>query len=161
MSEPDRGHRSWKRNRDAQKPIPANRRRIRAGAGGSSGCYVRKWRWLKGDLRTCWLAEDSGVSTSAVKRRSNKRILSQAAAFSLGLLMRGRFGFGTPQSLQAFAATQTAVADYLYSAISSVISSSCCDVAVLSADAPSPADVAHAMRGSPWSGAPPPPGHNT
>ena len=33
VSEPDRGRRNWKRNRDAQKPTYANRRRIRGDRG--------------------------------------------------------------------------------------------------------------------------------
>ena len=32
-----------------------------------------------------------------------KRILIQAAAFNLGLLMRKRYGFGTPRGLQGLA----------------------------------------------------------
>ena len=38
-------------------------------------------------------------------------MLLQAAAFNLGLLMRSRFGFGTPRSLQGLAAATAALAD--------------------------------------------------
>ena len=58
VSEPDRGRRSWKRNRDAQKPTYAV---DGSGAGGASGS-VREGRRSRGDLPTCWVAEDSGVS---------------------------------------------------------------------------------------------------
>lgn len=66
----------------------------------------------------------NGVGLRA-KEEIRKRILIRAAAFMLGLLlMRSRFGFGTPRSLQSLAATQTAVAGHLYSAVLSVIRSS-------------------------------------
>ena len=51
VSEPNRGRRKWKRNRDAQKPTYDNRRRIQ-GNRGKSCCASGARRW-SGGSRTC------------------------------------------------------------------------------------------------------------
>ena len=52
VSEPNRGRRSWKRNREAQQPTYANRRRV--GATAASGCCAGAGRSWSGRSRTCW-----------------------------------------------------------------------------------------------------------
>ena len=44
------------------------------------------------------------------QKEIRKRLLVQAAASNLGLMMRARFGFGTPRGLQALAAAAAALA---------------------------------------------------
>ena len=46
-----------------------------------------------------------------------KRLLIQAAAFNLGLLMRQRYGVGTPRGLQGLAAARAALSRHAGSAI--------------------------------------------
>ncbi|WP_425155538.1 transposase [Candidatus Palauibacter sp.] len=98
VSEPNRGRRSWKRDRAAQKPTYANRRRIRGERG-------------KGLLRACGeklerafahLLTTGGMRRTHLRGHENirKRLLVHAAGFNLALLMRSRFGYGTPRSLQ-------------------------------------------------------------
>ena len=54
VSEPDRGRRSWKRNRDAQQPTCANRRRIRGNRGKAAATPARR----EGGAGVCPLACD-------------------------------------------------------------------------------------------------------
>lgn len=119
VSEPDRGRRSWKRNRDAQKPTYANRRRIR----GRRGKRLLRQRGEKVERGFAHMLGSGGLRRVHLRDQEEirKRILMQAAAFNLGLLMRTRFGFGTPRSLQGLAAAQTALAGHLYRAVSSLI----------------------------------------
>ncbi|MDE0393204.1 MAG: hypothetical protein OYK82_00345 [Gammaproteobacteria bacterium] len=46
-----------------------------------------------------------------------KRILIQAAAFNLGLLMRSLYGIGTPRGLQGLAGTPAALVRHLGAAV--------------------------------------------
>ena len=45
------------------------------------------------------------------QKEIRKRLLVHAAAFNLGLVMRSRFGFGTPRALQGLATAAAALAD--------------------------------------------------
>ena len=119
VSEPDRGRRSWKRNRDAQKPTYANRRRIR----GRRGKRLLRQRGEKVERGFAHMLGSGGLRRVHLRDQEEirKRMLMQAAAFNLGLLMRTRFGFGTPRSLQGLAAAQTALAGHLYRVVSSLI----------------------------------------
>ena len=101
VSEPDRGRRSWKRNRDAQKPTYANRRRIR----GRRGKRLLRQRGEKVERGFAHMLGSGGLRRVHLRDQEEirKRILIRAAAFNLGLLMRTRFGFGTPRSLQGTA----------------------------------------------------------
>ena len=123
VSEPDRGRRSWKRNRDAQKPTYANRRRIR----GRRGKRLLRQRGEKVERGFAHMLGSGGLRRVHLRDQEEirKRILIQAAAFNLGLLMRTRFGFGTPRSLQGLAAAQTALAGHLCRAVSSLIRPFC------------------------------------
>ncbi len=101
VSEPDRGRRKWKRNRDAQKPTYANRRRIR----GNRGKRLLRQRGEKLERGFAHMLGTGGLRRVHVRGQEEirKRMLLQAAAFNLGLLMRKRFGFGTPRGLQGAA----------------------------------------------------------
>ncbi len=108
VSEPNRGRRKWKNKREAQKATYANRRRIR----GKRGKRLLRARGEKLERGFAHMLETGGLRRVHVRGREEirKRIMIQAAACNLGLLMRRRFGFGTPRSLQGLATAGAAVA---------------------------------------------------
>ena len=108
VSEPDRGRRSWKRNRDAQQPTCANRRRIR----GNRGKRLLRQRGEKVERGFAHLLVTGGLRRVHIRGQEEirKRMLIHAAAFNLGLLMRKRFGVGTPRALQGLATVRAALA---------------------------------------------------
>ena len=107
VSEPNRGLRNWKRDPDAQQPTYANRRRIR----GNRGKRLLRRRGERLERGFAHLLTTGGLRRVHVRGQEEirKRILIQAATFNLGLLMRKRFGFGTPRALQGLAAAQAAL----------------------------------------------------
>ena len=107
VSEPQRGRRKWKGKRDAQKATYGNRRRIR----GNRGKRLLRQRGEKLERGFAHMLRTGGLRRVHVRRQEEirKRILIQAAAFNLGLLMRKRFGVGTPRALQGLAAVQAAL----------------------------------------------------
>lgn len=108
VSEPNRGRRRWKGKRDAQKAVYANRRRIR----GDRGKRLLRQRGEKVERAFAHMLETGGMRRVHVRGQEEirKRMLVQAAAFNLGLLMRKRCGFGTPRALQGLAWAQTELA---------------------------------------------------
>jgi len=119
VSEPDRGRRNWKRNPDAKKPTYANRRRIR----GDRGKRLLRQRGEKLERGFAHMLETGGLRRVHVRGREEirKRILIQAAAFNLGLLMRSLYGIGTPRGLQGLAATPAALVRHLGAAIGRIL----------------------------------------
>ena len=103
VSEPNRGRRSWKRDRAAQRPTYANRRRV----GGARGRRLQRARGEKLERTFAHLLTTGGMRRTHVRGHENilKRMLVHAAGFNLGLLMRSRFGCGTPRSLQSRSAS--------------------------------------------------------
>ena len=103
VSEPNRGRRSWKRDRAAQAPTYANRRRIR----GERGKRLQRARGEKLERAFAHLLETGGMRRTHLRGHENilKRMLVHGAGFNLGLLMRSRFGHGTPRSLQGRSAS--------------------------------------------------------
>ncbi len=101
VSEPDRGRRRWKGKRDARDAVYANRRRIR----GDRGKRLLRRRGEKVERAFAHMLETGGMRRVHLRGRKEirKRMLVQAAAFNLGLLMRRRCGFGTPRALQGLA----------------------------------------------------------
>lgn len=106
VSEPNRGRRKWKRDRAAQQPTYANRRRVR----GERGKRLLRQREEKLERGFAHLPETGGLRRVSVRGQQNilKRMLVHAAASNLGLLTRNRHGIGTPWSLQWLAAASTA-----------------------------------------------------
>ena len=102
VSEPNRGRRKWKGKRDAQKAVYGNRRRIR----GNRGKRLLRRRGEKLERTFAHLLVSGGLRRVHVRgqKEIRKRLLVHAAAFNLGLMMRARFGFGTPRGLQGLAA---------------------------------------------------------
>jgi len=98
VSEPRRGKRRWRGDRQAQQAVYANRRRIRGRRG-------RRLLRQRGELleRPCaHLYETGGMRQVHVRGHENvlKRLLLQVSGFNLGLLMRQQLGVGTPRGLQ-------------------------------------------------------------
>ena len=109
VSEPARRRRSWKQNKEARKPVYANRRRIR----GERGKALLRMRGEKLERSFAHLLGTGGLRRVHVRGHEDirKRMLIHVAAFNLGLLMRRRFGIGTPRGLQGRPAAAQAVLD--------------------------------------------------
>ncbi len=108
VSEPRRGRRSWKKDRAAQAPTYANRRRIKAKRGRS---LLRK-RGETLERNFAHLLVTGAMRRVHLRGQVNirKRMLIHAGARNLGLVMRTLFRVGTPRALQGLAAMQTALA---------------------------------------------------
>ena len=98
ISEPDRGRRRWKNKPDAQQAVYANRRRIR----GERGKELLRRRGMFLERPFAHGLETGGMRRIHLRGRDNilKRFLVHYAALNLGLLLRSKFGKGTPRSLQ-------------------------------------------------------------
>jgi transposase len=98
VAEPDRGRRKWTGKREQQAAVYANRRRI----GGNRGKQLLRRR---GELleRTFAHAYETGALRRLYvrgKENVKKKLLVQAAACNLALLLRKMIGAGTPRALQ-------------------------------------------------------------
>ena len=98
ISEPDRGRRSWEEQPEAQGPVYRNRRRIR----GARGKRLLRLRGERLEHPAAHLYETGRMRRVHLRGHENilKRVLLQAGAFDLGLLMRQLIGIGTPRGLQ-------------------------------------------------------------
>jgi len=111
FSEPARGRRDWSKQRAAQRPVYANRRRLR---GERAKALLRR-RGEHVERSFTHLYDTGGMRRTHLKRHGNilKRLLVHASGFNLGLLMRALVGVGKPRRLQgtsvAALATVTAV----------------------------------------------------
>ena len=99
IAEPDRGRRKWAGKEEQQAAVYANRRRI----SGNRGKQLLRRR---GELleRTFAHAYETGALRRLyVRGKGNvqKKLLVQAAACNLALLLRKMIGAGTPRALQA------------------------------------------------------------
>ena len=96
-SEPDRGRRRWSDKQAEQAAVYGNRRRIR----GERGKGLLRQRGEKVERSFAHLYESGAMRRTHLRRHPNilKRLLIHAAAFNLGLLMRGIAGGGTPRQL--------------------------------------------------------------
>lgn len=101
-SEPDRGRRRGRAKR------PSATRCTPTGGGsevsGASGCSGNAASSSSVPSRTGTRPTGCGARTCAGHEKILKRILIHAAACNLSLLMRRRFGVGTPRALQGLAA---------------------------------------------------------
>jgi len=98
IAEPDRGRQKWAGKREQQAAVYANRQRI----GGNRGKQLLRRR---GELieRTFAHAYETGALRRLYvrgKQNVQKRLLLQAAACNLALLLRTMIGVGTPRALQ-------------------------------------------------------------
>ena len=98
ISEPERGRRKWKSKLDEQAAVYANRRRIT----GSRGLALLRQRGERSERPFAHQFETGAGRRLHVRGRNNvhKKLLVQAAACNLALLMRSMLGAGTPKGLQ-------------------------------------------------------------
>ena len=100
IPEPDRGRRHWDKEGKAeeQKRTYENRRRVK----GDRGKQLQKKRSELAERSFAHLYDTGGMRRVHLRGRDNilKRLLVQAAAFNISLLLRQRFGTGKPRQLQ-------------------------------------------------------------
>jgi len=98
ISEPDRGRQCWRDRAAARDAVYANRRRIRSPRG--QRLLRRRGEYLERTFAHVY--DTGGMRRTHLRGHDNiwKRVLVQASAFNLGLLMRGVTGVGTPRALQ-------------------------------------------------------------
>jgi len=97
LSEPKRGRRQWAAQKTAQQAVYANRRRIRGVRG--KRLLRQRGELLERPFAHCY--ETGAMRRTHLRGHANilKRLLVHVAASNLGLVMRRRFGFGTPRGL--------------------------------------------------------------
>ena len=107
MSEPQRGRRRWNNQRAEQEAVYGNRRRIR----GSRGKQLLRRRGVMLERPFAHGLETGGMRRVFLRGRDNilKRCLVHYAALNLGLLLRLKFGHGTPRGLPSPSDTCLAV----------------------------------------------------
>jgi len=98
VPEPERGKRHWAGKRQEQQCVYANRRRVRADRS-------KRLQKLRGELCERSFAhcyETGAMRRMHVRGTDNvlKRVLVQAAAFNMGLLLRKLTGWGKPRQVQ-------------------------------------------------------------
>jgi transposase len=99
ISEPERGRRCWRRDQEAQAAVYANRRRCR----GRRGRALQRRRAEYTERSFAHTLESGALRRVYLRGHSNihKRLCIHAGAFNLGLVMRQRFGAGSPRGLYA------------------------------------------------------------
>lgn len=98
VPEPDRGKRHWANKAEEQRRVYDNRRRVR-------GERSKRLQKLRGELceRSFAHCYETGAMRRVYVRGSDnvrKRVLVQAAAFNIGLLLRLLSGWGKPRQAQ-------------------------------------------------------------
>jgi transposase len=98
IAEPDRGRRDWTDKPTERDAVYANRRRIR----GRRGKALLRSRGELLERPFAHALETGGMRRTHLRRHANilKRLLVHVSGLNLGLLMRTRFGVGTPRGLQ-------------------------------------------------------------
>jgi transposase len=98
IAEPDRGRRRWAGQDTERAAVYGNRRRIR----GVHGKALLRSRGELLERPFAHALETGGMRRTHLRRHENilKRLLVHFGGLNLGLLMRTRFGVGTPRSLQ-------------------------------------------------------------
>jgi transposase len=98
ISEPMRGRQDWEDEALERDAVYANRRRKR----GARGQRLMRRRGETLERSFAHVLETGRMRRTHLRFRYNiaKRMLIHVAGFNLGLLMRKRFGIGTPRGLQ-------------------------------------------------------------
>ena len=106
ISEPTRGRQDWEGEAAERDAVYANRRRKK----GVRGQRLMRRRGEMLERSFAHTLETGGMRRTHLRFRYNiaKRMLIHVAGFNLGLLMRKRFGVGTPRRLQGRLAAATA-----------------------------------------------------
>jgi transposase len=95
LPEPNRGRRRWKDRDRERRQVYANRRRMR----GQHGRQLLRKRGELLERSFAHMYDTGGMRRLCLRGRDNilKRLLVHAAGFNLSLVMRKRFGAGTPR----------------------------------------------------------------
>src|SRR5450432_2292134 len=98
ISEPTRGRQTWEGEAAEREAVYANRRR----KNGLRGQCLMRRRGEMLERSFAHVLETGGMRRTHLRFHYNiaKRMLIHVAGFNLGLLMRKRFGVGTPRGLQ-------------------------------------------------------------
>jgi len=98
IAEPKRPRRKWRGRIAEQKATYANHRRMK----GARGKKFSRWRCEKVERSMAHSYETGGLRRIHLRGHCNilKRVLIHEAGFNLSLVMRQRFGQGTPRGLQ-------------------------------------------------------------
>ena len=96
IAEPERGARKWEGRQAEQAAVYANRRRIR----GARGKRLQAGRGERVERNFAHQFDTGGMDRLYVRGRNNaqKKLLIQAAACNLALLMRSLYGAGKPRA---------------------------------------------------------------
>lgn len=96
VAEPNRGERNWKGKPEAKAAVYGNRRRIQ----GNRGKQLQRQRGERIERNFAHQFDTGGMDRLWVRGRQNvhKKLLIQAAACNLALLMRLRHGCGKPKA---------------------------------------------------------------
>jgi len=123
VPEPDRGKRNWRGKQQEQQAVYANRRRVR-------GARSKRLQKLRGEL--CERSFAHCYETGAMRRlhvrgtmNVLKRVLVQAAAFNIGLLLRMLSGWGKPRQDQGRPNGRLCVSTVLFTAWELVLALRC------------------------------------
>ena len=98
IAEPDRGRRKWAGKRDEQAAVYGNRQRI----GGNRGKQLLRRRGERVERTFAHAYETGALRRLYVRGKQNvqKKLLLQAVACNLALLLRKMIGAGTPRALR-------------------------------------------------------------
>jgi transposase len=101
-SEPERGRQKWGGQAEARQAVYANRRRVK----GERGKRLLRGRGEKLERTFAHCYETGGMRRLFLRGRDNaaKRVLLNAAAFNVGLMMRLSYGLRKPRGLSGAAA---------------------------------------------------------
>src|SRR5437667_183826 len=100
VSEPDRGRRRWQDKPEARQAVYDNRRRIH----GEHGKQLLRYRGEFLERSFAHAYETGGMRRVYLRGQANvlKRVLIHLGGFNLSLIMRRRFGKGTPRGWQGY-----------------------------------------------------------
>ena len=96
IAEPERGTRNWENKPEAKQAVYANRRRVR----GKRGKELQRRRGERIERNFAHQFDSGGMDRLYVRGLKNvhKKLLIQAAACNLALLMRSLYGAGKPKA---------------------------------------------------------------
>jgi hypothetical protein len=96
IAEPERGERNWQGKEAEKQAVYANRRRVR----GEYGKRMQRQRGEKVERNFAHQFDTGGMDRLWVRGKENvhKKLLIQAAACNLALLLRSRYGAGKPRA---------------------------------------------------------------
>ncbi len=98
VAEPKRGRRKWEGKKAEQRAVYGNRRRVR----GERGKDLLRQRGIKLERCFAHMYATGGLRRLRVRGKVNvrKKLLLQAMAYNLALLLRNIFGAGSPKALK-------------------------------------------------------------